>query len=272
MNTYLQMHWGAIFFLVLAILYIIYRLGPWNWRFVANRWTGLRIRLGRAVGELLGEGPVLILRPFERLVKVPLFDLKIRIKMPNQPTAAPNPQYVDLEIVPVIKFADPIAVIQSVPDRDPIDEVKDFFRAATRAAIQARTIVELSEKGAVDILLEDIKRRLDIQPIFKRWGIQVVSLEIKDLIFSRPFMAAQNAVVEAEGDAQATKIRANAQAEAADRLGNASRTGVAAIMFDKQQDSRVQQAKAGALRTFVQLADDGIGGFLNDLGILKGGK
>jgi regulator of protease activity HflC (stomatin/prohibitin superfamily) len=264
-SAFLTGHLGVVVYLVLAFTYIVYVLGPWNWRYIKNRWTGGIIRLEKAEKELLGEGPVLIKRPFERLVKVPLFDLKIGIRLPDQPTAAPNTQNVHIYLLLVIRFADPIKVILSVPDRDPIDEFKDFVRAAVRAAVQMMTVVELSAKGGGNVLVSMIRNNLENEPILKRWGLEIVSLNVKDINLSKSFIKAQDEIIEAEGTSQATRIKATAQKDAADELGRADTKGLAAMLVTQQQRAQVDTAKAGGIRTFVQLADDALGKFFKSL-------
>jgi len=261
---------GTIIFVLMGFLFLIYAVGPWNWKYVQNRWAGVIIRFGRisktALGEssLLGEGPVHIWFPFERLVRVPMFDQKVQIPLPNLATAAPNTQNVDILLQAVIRFADPIAVITSVPDRDPVEEFKGFVQAAARSGVQQYTVDEIAGKGAGDALGKYIAGSIRKHPVVKRWGLEIVAMEIRDIDFSAAYRDAQDEVVRAHGDASAMNIRAAARKSAADTVGQSDPKGMMATLFGEQLDAYVKMAQAGAFKTWVN-AGNAFDKILSDL-------
>lgn len=257
---------GTLAVVILGLLFIAYAVGPWNWRYIRNRWAGVLIRLGRVdEKQIFGEGPIHVWWPFERLVRVPMFDLKVDIPLPNLTTAAPNPQNVDIAMQVVLRFENPIKVILSVPDREPIEEFEGFVQAAARSAVQDMTIDELAKKNAGDRLGQTIVAKVRRDPVLKRWGLTIVAIQIKDIDFSIAFRGAQDDVVRAEGSARATLIQAEAQKKAADLIGQGNVLGLFAMLISRDQDTQKEMAKAGGLRTLVQAGSNWMDKFFENM-------
>lgn len=255
---------GTIVVVLLGLLFLIYVVGPWNWRTIQNMWGGVLIRFNKVVDgmgfgeeeDYLKEGPVHIYWPVERLVKVPLFDLPFDIPLPDLTTAAPNPQNISLTLRPILRFRDPKRVIKSVPDRDPTEEAKRFYQAAARQAVQEKTIDQIAQAGGITTLAARITEIVRQHPMVIKWGLEIPSCDVIDVNWPQAYNDAQATVVRAEGDAKATTIRADAQKRAADTIGQAHPRGLVAMLFTSEQETRQKMAQAGALKTFVQAGSD----------------
>lgn len=257
---------GTTAVLGLSSAWLAYDTGPWNWAFVPNRWAGVIVRFGH-VDESVGvinEGPVHLRRPIDRLIRIPLFDLAIPVKLPNLVTAGPVALNMDLHLLIVIKFKDPIKVILSVPEREPVEELKKFIVAAARSAVQSKTMDQHAEAGGGDRLAETIRQKILAEPIFQRWGVEVISSDVVDTDFAEAYYRAQETILAAEAEAKAIGISADAKRKAADILGNANRQGLWAQLLSSKQESLIAMAKAGALKTWVNM-EDGLDHFLDGL-------
>lgn len=259
---------GTYILVLLTLAFLVYALGPWNWRFIKNRWAGVLIRFGRAVEhEVFGEGPVHVWWPFERLVRVPMYDLPMDVPLPDLTTAAPNPQDVNLAMQIVMRFSDPIRVILSVPDQEPTEEFVKFVQAAARSAVQGVTMDELAARGGVDKLAAVMKRKLMNDPVLKRWGLTIITIQPKDSDWSPAYSEAQDNVVRAEGRARATMIEADAQKKAADLIGQGNVMGLFAMLISRDQDTQKAMAQAGGLKTLVNAGSNWMDKFFEKLNL-----
>lgn len=258
---------GTLLIIALSGIYVLYALTT-GWKYIPNRWAGVVIRFGRIrgytnhqgqfVGDVLGEGPVKIWVPFERLIKVPLFDLPIRIPLDDLPTAAPNPQNVRVKFYAVLRFANPVATVLSVPDRDPIQEFVGFLRAAALQGVQSMTIEQLSQSGAAITLANCTKALLLGNPTLQRWGLDVPDLQVEDINLSATYLSAVEKLINAQAEGDAARIAAQAEADA---IG-IQRAAQGDEMFTQLETLQTLERAMKSLQPGVTIAGDILSGLL----------
>ncbi len=226
---YLQNHWISLLFplIVLVILYVLFN--PKNWTKIPTNWVGVLIAFGRISktekdGENISirqEGPVWV-PPGNDLRILPKGATTLKMILEKLPSAGPKVIHIQITAKVVVKFTDPIKVLLSVVDMDPLEESMGFIRKAFLNGVQSMNPETLAEKNSSKKLEKEIKEDLDNNRTFNEWGLQIIEVVIEDLNFPPEYMAgiagiytaemkAEAVRREAEGKADSWKIRVGAQ-------------------------------------------------------------
>lgn len=216
-------YWGTTFVTITCLTFLVYAFGPWAWATIPFRYIGAVIRFGNVVGGEQGvrmPGPIHLWAGIDYFAKVPMFTLTIvlptkEFPLPAFPTAATGdePSFdVDVSLALETRFKDPIRIIMSKPDRDPIEEACRYIQGMVGEAIGKHTMNQLLEpdaKGSLSRAIEEATRTFDL---FELWGFQVIRVKFIDI--NKPPSVQRAADTRAEADAEAYRLRKQGQGEA----------------------------------------------------------
>jgi hypothetical protein len=174
---------------------------------------GVVFRLGRVM-EQRGPGLVLLIPAIDRMVRVPLRTVTLRI--PAQEVITRDNVPVRVTAVAYFRVIDPIRSVV---------EVEDVFAAT--AQIAQTTLRSVLGKVELDALLAERERLNErIQQILDEqtepWGIKVTIVEIKDVEIPERMQQAIARQAEAERTRRAKVINAEGEFQAAAKLADAA--------------------------------------------------
>ncbi|HEX6651797.1 MAG TPA: slipin family protein [Thermoleophilaceae bacterium] len=170
-------------------------------------------RLGRVIDEK-GPGLVLLIPAVDRMVRVPLRTVTLRI--PPQEVITRDNVQVRVAAVSYFRVIDPRRAVLDVED----------YMAATLQIAQT-TLRSVLGKAELDTLLAERERLNEaLQQIIDEqtepWGIKVAIVEIKDVEIPERMQQALARQAEAERNRRAKVINAEGEFQAADRLSQAA--------------------------------------------------
>src|SRR5215208_2829627 len=170
-------------------------------------------RLGRLIGA---KGPGLVLL-------VPLIDRMVRVSLRTHTLNVPAQDVITCDNVPA--RVDAVAYFRVVDPRSSVVEIENFRQATSMIA--QTTLRATLGKAELDVLLskreqlnEHLQQIIDEQT--EPWGIKVTTVEIRDVGIPAAMQRAMAKQAEAERERRAKVIRAEAEAQAATRLGEAA--------------------------------------------------
>lgn len=200
-------------FLLVGIFFSIFIMSSIR---VAAQWERVVIlRVGR-YSRIRGPGPFFVIPIFETTFKV---DLRTRVwDVRPQEIMSSDSVPVEVDAVVYYKITDPEKAIMNV---------EDFATASVKLA--QTTLRDIVGKSDLDRLLtkkEEIGK--DLQQILDRgtdpWGIQVISVEIKDVVLPQMLKRAMAKEAEASREKKARLIKASAELEASNKFAKAADT------------------------------------------------
>ena len=170
-------------------------------------------RLGRVIDEK-GPGLVLLIPAVDRMVRVPLRSVTLRI--PPQEVITRDNVQVRVAAVSYFRVIDP---------RRAVLDVEDYMSATLQIA--QTTLRSVLGKAELDTLLAERERLNEaLQQIIDEqtepWGIKVTIVEIKDVEIPERMQQALARQAEAERNRRAKVINAEGEFQAADRLSQAA--------------------------------------------------
>jgi regulator of protease activity HflC (stomatin/prohibitin superfamily) len=170
-------------------------------------------RLGRVIEEK-GPGLVLLIPVIDRMVRVPLRTVTLRI---------PPQELISRDNVQVRVAA--VAYFRVIDARRAVLDVEDYMSATLQIA--QTTLRSVLGKAELDTLLaererlnESLQKIIDEQT--EPWGIKVAIVEIKDVEIPERMQQAIARQAEAERNRRAKVINAEGEFQAADRLAQAA--------------------------------------------------
>lgn len=204
----------TIVLVVLAVLVVgALALAAASVRVLREYERGVVFRLGR-VTEQQGPGLVLLLPAIDRLVRVTLRTVTLRI--PAQELITRDNVPVRVTAVTYYRVIDPIRSVV---------EVEDVLAATTQIA--QTTLRSVLGKAELDTLLaererlnESLQKIIDEQT--EPWGVKVSIVEIKDVEIPEPMQHALARQAEAERNRRAKVINAEGEFQAAAKLAEAA--------------------------------------------------
>jgi regulator of protease activity HflC (stomatin/prohibitin superfamily) len=205
---------AAAALIVLAILVVTAAaLAAASVRVLREYERGVVFRLGRVIDEK-GPGLVLLIPAVDRMVRVPLRTVTLRI--PPQEVITRDNVQVRVAAVSYFRVIDPRRAVLDVED----------YMAATLQIAQT-TLRSVLGKAELDTLLAERERLNEaLQQIIDEqtepWGIKVAIVEIKDVEIPERMQQALARQAEAERNRRAKVINAEGEFQAADRLAQAA--------------------------------------------------
>jgi regulator of protease activity HflC (stomatin/prohibitin superfamily) len=205
---------AAAALIVLAILVVTAAaLAAASVRILREYERAVVFRLGRVIDEK-GPGLVLLIPAVDRMVRVPLRTVTLRI--PPQEVITRDNVQVRVAAVSYFRVIDPRRAVLDVED----------YMAATLQIAQT-TLRSVLGKAELDTLLAERERLNEaLQHIIDEqtepWGIKVTIVEIKDVEIPERMQQALARQAEAERNRRAKVINAEGEFQAADRLSQAA--------------------------------------------------
>ena len=205
---------AAAALIVLAILVVTaVALAAASVRVLREYERAVVFRLGRVIDEK-GPGLVLLIPAVDRMVRVPLRTVTLRI--PPQEVITRDNVQVRVAAVSYFRVIDPRRAVLDVED----------YMAATLQIAQT-TLRSVLGKAELDTLLAERERLNEaLQQIIDEqtepWGIKVAIVEIKDVEIPERMQQALARQAEAERNRRAKVINAEGEFQAADRLAEAA--------------------------------------------------
>ena len=170
-------------------------------------------RLGRLIGAK-GPGVVLL---------VPLIDRMVRVSLRTHTLNIPAQDVITCDNVPA--RVDAVAYFRVVDPKSSVVEIENFRQGTS--LIAQTTLRAVLGKADLDALLsqreqlnDDLAQIIDEQT--EPWGIKVTVVEIRDVGIPSSMQRAMARQAEAERERRAKVIKADAEAQAANRLAEAA--------------------------------------------------
>jgi regulator of protease activity HflC (stomatin/prohibitin superfamily) len=170
-------------------------------------------RLGRLIGAK-GPGVVFL---------VPMIDRMVRVSLRTHTLNIPAQDVITCDNVPA--RVDAVAYFRVVDPRASVIEIENYKQGTSMIA--QTTLRAVLGKADLDALLsnreqlnEHLQQIIDEQT--EPWGIKVTTVEIRDVGIPSAMQRAMAKQAEAERERRAKVIRAEAEAQAATRLGEAA--------------------------------------------------
>lgn len=204
---------AALLVVVVVLLLSALALAAASVRVLREYERGVVFRLGRVM-EQRGPGLVLLIPAIDRMVRVPLRTVTLRI---------PAQEVITRDNVPVRVTA--VAYFRVIDPTRSVIEVEDVFAAT--AQIAQTTLRSVLGKVELDALLAERERLNErIQQILDEqtepWGIKVTIVEIKDVEIPERMQQAIARQAEAERTRRAKVINAEGEFQAAAKLADAA--------------------------------------------------
>ncbi len=205
------MSFGLIFALIILSMFLSSSL-----KVLQEYERGVVFRLGRSLGEPKGPGLIILIPYIDRMIRVSIRTITMDIE-PQDVISRDN---VSLKVNAVLYFrvVEPIKAIINV---------ENYLYATTQVA-QTHLRSILGEHSLDDLLTERDKINNQLQIILDQntdpWGIKVVSVEIKHIDLPPDMQRAMAKQAEAERERRAKIIAAEGEAQAAQKLTEASET------------------------------------------------
>jgi len=202
--------WGVITSLVIAILVAM----AFN---IADQWEkAVILRLGRYTG-LRGPGPFFIIPLVERVAY--WIDLRIiTTTFKAEKTLTKDTVPVDVEAVLFWKVKDPQKAALEVENYQ--TAISWASQTALREVIGKSELAEMLEgREKLDAILQKI---IDLRT--EQWGINISSVEIRDVIIPQELQDAMSMQAQAERERQARVILGDSERQVAEKFEEAART------------------------------------------------
>jgi regulator of protease activity HflC (stomatin/prohibitin superfamily) len=193
-------------FVILVVLFLSY--------FIVRQWTKVAvIRLGRIV-RIEERAGLRFKMPF--IDSLYVVDMRMQsITLKGQSAITKDNISVSIDAVIFTKVEDPMKVILQIEDYK--DAVMKYSQTSMREIIGKYTLNELlASQADVVQALED-----KVDTLSKGWGIDIAKAEIQDIALPEDMKRAFAVQAEAEREAQAVVIKANAELKASEILKQA---------------------------------------------------
>ncbi|MDH3404632.1 MAG: slipin family protein [Acidobacteriota bacterium] len=199
--------------LIGALLVLIFLLS--RWINILNEYErGVVFRLGRLVAGDRGPGFILVLYPFEKMVKVSL--RTVVHDVPSQDVITKDNVSVKVNAVVYFRVVDPAKAIVEVENY--LYATSQMAQTTLRSVLgQAELDELLSEREALNEKLQEI-----IDAHTDPWGIKVSSVEVKHVDLPQEMQRAMAKQAEAEREKRAKIIHADGELEASKSLAQAA--------------------------------------------------
>ncbi len=175
---------------------------------------GVVFRLGRLLPDSKGPGVILVFRPIDRLVRIPL---RVEtLEVPSQDVVTRDNVTVKVSAVVFFRVLDPAKAVV---------EVKHYIHATSQLA-QTRLRSVLGEADLDELLSEREKLNSRLQTTLDEstgnWGIKVQAVEVKHVDLPEQMIRAIARQAEAERERRAKIIHADGEMQAATKLTSAA--------------------------------------------------
>lgn len=175
---------------------------------------GVIFRLGRALPQPKGPGLIIVLRPFDQIVRVSL--RQDVLEVPPQDVITRDNVTIKVNAVITLRVLDPARAVIEVANY--VYQTSQFAQTTLRSV--------LGEVELDDLLAHRDQLNQRIQTIIDErtepWGVKVVSVEVKQVDLPDTMLRAMAKQAEAEREKRSKIINAEGEYAAAERLVQAS--------------------------------------------------
>lgn len=185
-------------------------------KILAEYERGVVFRLGRLLPRPKGPGVILVFRPIDRIIRIPL---RVEtMEVPSQDVVTKDNVTVKVSAVVFFRVLDPAKAVV---------EVAHYIHATSQLA-QTRLRSVLGEADLDELLSERerlnarLQETLDVQT--GAWGIKVQAVEVKHVDLPEQMIRAIARQAEAERERRAKIIHADGEFQAAQKLTDAAET------------------------------------------------
>lgn len=199
--------------ILVAVVIVLLIILAQSLKIVNQYERGIVFRLGKVIG--VKEPGLRIIIPFiDRMVKVSLRIVTLPIQ--SQKIITQDNVSIDVAAVAYFKVVDPLKAVISIEDY--YSAVNQISQTTVRNVVGKFELDEiLSETSKIN---EEIKKTIDEHT--KKWGIEVMTVEIKDIKLPESMQRAMAKQAEAEREKRAKIITAEGEYLSAKRLGEAA--------------------------------------------------
>lgn len=185
-------------------------------KILAEYERGVIFRLGRLLPRPKGPGIILVFRPIDRIVRIPL---RVEtLEVPSQDVVTRDNVTVKVSAVVFFRVMDPARAVV---------EVKHYVHATSQLA-QTRLRSVLGEADLDELLSERERLNARLQSTLDEqtgtWGIKVQAVEVKHVDLPEQMIRAIARQAEAERERRAKVIHADGELQASQKLTDAART------------------------------------------------
>ena len=221
---------------VLIILFGLYLLS--SIKILREYERGVIFRLGRTLSKEKGPGVILVFAPLDRIVRVSL--RTIVFDVPPQDVISRDNVSLKVSAVVYFRVIDPNKAVVAVEDY--------LFATSQMAQTTLRSVLGqveldqlLAEREQINHKLQEI---LDHQT--EPWGIKVANIEVKQIDLPQEMQRAMAKQAEAERERRSKVIRAEGEAQAAQKLVEAA----------KEMQDHPMSLQMRYLQTLVEIVGD----------------
>jgi len=203
-----------IIFVLVALVLVLLVGAASSVRILKQYERGVQFRLGRVKGGARGPGLIFITPFADRVHRVSLRIITMPIQ--SQGIITKDNVSVDVSAVAYYRVADPVAAVVAIENVQ--SAINQIAQTTLRAVVGRHTLDEtLSE---TDTINQNIREILDVQT--EEWGIEVTTVELRDIQLPDSMKRAMARQAEAEREKRAKIIAAEGEALAAGELAHAS--------------------------------------------------
>jgi regulator of protease activity HflC (stomatin/prohibitin superfamily) len=200
--------------IIVALLVVALVVAASSIRILKQYERGVVFRLGRVEEPERGPGLIVIVPLIDRVHRVSLRIVTMPIQ--SQGIITRDNVSVDVSAVAYYRVGDPIRSVVAIENVSAA--INQIAQTTLRAVVGRHTLDEtLSE---TDTINQNIREILDVQT--EEWGIQVTTVELKDIQLPETMKRAMARQAEAEREKRAKIIAAEGEALAAGELARAS--------------------------------------------------
>ncbi len=199
----------VLVFIAIVVLYLLNCI-----KILREYERGVIFRLGRALPKPKGPGVILVLRPFDQIVRVSLRQEVMEV--PPQDVITKDNVTIKVNAVITMRVLDPAKAVIEVSNY--IYQTSQFAQTTLRSVLgEVELDGLLSHRDALNQRIQSI---IDLRT--EPWGVKVVSVEVKQVDLPDSMLRAMARQAEAEREKRSKIINAEGEYAAAQRLVEAA--------------------------------------------------
>src|ERR1700754_3219155 len=206
------MLFGFGFSTVVIVIVALYALS--SIKILAEYERGVIFRLGRLHGTAKGPGPILVLAPLDRMVRISL--RQEALEVPPQDIITRDNVTLKVNAVIFLRVVDPNKAVVEVSNY--AYQTSQFAQTTLRSVLGEQELDELlSHREKINLRLQSI-----LDQHTAPWGVKVVNVEVKQVDMPESMLRAMAKQAEAEREKRSKIIHAEGEFSAAQRLVDAA--------------------------------------------------
>ena len=202
----------SMFTLIIIVIVVLYILG--SIKILREYERAVVFRLGHAIPTPKGPGVILILRPFDQMVRVTLRQEVLEV--PPQDIITRDNVTLKVNAVITLRVVDPSKAVIEVSNY--VYQTSQFAQTTLRSVLGEQELDELlSHREKINLRLQSI-----LDQHTSPWGVKVTNVEVKQVDMPESMLRAMAKQAEAEREKRSKIIHAEGEFSAAQRLVDAA--------------------------------------------------